>query len=331
MKAIYLTETGGPDVLRYGDLPDPVPQANEVLVRVKAVALNPIDTYLRNGANYWQLPMPYVPGSDLAGEVVAVGDKVNGFRAGDRVWGSNQGFMGRQGVFSELAAVGEQWLYPIPSNVSYEAAAACALVGITAHLGLFQRGALRSGHVIFVRGGTGGVGSMVIQMARSVGAKVISTAGSDVKAQRCHELGAHLVIRHPTERMLESILEVAPNGVDFFWETLREPDFELAVNAMAEGGQMILMAGREARPTFPVGPFYVKGCSLHGFVMFKASPQEQQVAASDINHWLASGMLKPQIDRVMELKDAAEAHRLQEASTVQKDGSLAGKILLRVS
>lgn len=330
MKAIYFTETGSPDVLQYGDLPTPKIDRDQVLVRIRAASLNPIDTYLRNGANYWPLTFPFVPGCDFAGEIVELGPTVSHWKVGDRVWGSNQGLLGRQGTFAEFAAIDSHWLYPIPKETSYEEAAACALVGITAHLGLFAKGQFRADETLFVRGGTGGVGSMVVQMACAMGGKVITTAGSDSKAQRCRELGAHHVIRHPTDALLDEIQTFAPEGVDLFWETLRDPDFDLAVAAMRESGRMILMAGRDARPNFPVGPFYVKGCSLHGFVMFKAPPQLQQLAANDINHWFTTGALRAQIDRVLPLSEARQAHQLQESNTVQRSGGLAGKIVLRV-
>jgi NADPH2:quinone reductase len=136
MKAAYIEEPGPAEaVIRYGDLPRPQPQAGQVLVKVGAVAVNPIDTYLRGGANYWPLPRPFILGCDLAGTVVERGPGATRFQVGDRVWGSNQGLMGRQGTFAEYCAVDEVWLYPTPPQVTDEQAAACALVGITAHLG----------------------------------------------------------------------------------------------------------------------------------------------------------------------------------------------------
>jgi len=328
MKAAYILETGEPDVIQFGELPDPEPSEGQVLIRVAAVSVNPIDTYIRGGANYWTLPQPYVLGCDLAGTVIGVGSGVSEFQIGDRVWGSNQGLQGRQGCFSELAAVDAQWLYPTPSNVTDNQAAACALVGITAHLGLIGRARLSVGETLFVRGGAGGVGSMVVQMAKSLGAKVITTAGGPEKAEVCQQLGADHVIDYRNTDIAKAVAELAPNGVDVFWETLREPDFDLAVACMAENGRIVLMAGRTARPEFPVGPFYVKNCSLLGFVMFKASAVQQRGSAQDINHWLATGRLTPLIDRVLPLRQAAEAHRLQEAHTVQKQSLLSGKIVL---
>ncbi len=336
MKAVYFTQTGSPDVLQYGDLPVPKPGVGQALIRVRAVSLNPIDTYIRNGANYWPLPNPFIPGCDFAGEIVELGGEALPSGApipghlvvGQRVWGSNQGLLGRQGTFAEFAVVDYPYIYPLPDFVDYETAAACSLVGITAHLGLFRSGKLQAGEKIFVRGGTGGVGAMVLQMAKAVGAFVITTAGSETKAERCKQLGADVVIQYKNSDVANVLKIAAPQGVQLFWETLREPDFDFAVASMADEGRMILMAGRDARPSFPVGPFYVKGCSLHGFAMFKVAAEVQQTCASDINHWLTTKQLKAQIDRVLPLSEAAAAHRLQEQNTIHKSGELNGKIVL---
>lgn len=330
MKAAFIRETGPADKIEYGDVPTPEPKEGEVLVKIKAVSVNPIDTYIRNGANYWELPKPYILGADFAGEVAALGAKASRFKVGDRVWGSNQGLMGRQGVFAEFAAIGEQWCYPIPKEVKDECAAACALVGITAHLGLFNRAQLKSGETIFVHGGTGGVGAMVVQMAKAAGATVIATAGSPEKAALCKKLGADQVIEYKTQDEVAEVKKLAPSGVNIYWETLREPDFDKIVPMMAERGRVILMAGRDARPVFPVGPFYVKGLSLLGFVMFKATTEEQRACAEEINKWLASGKLKSQITKTFPLSQAADAHQLQEANTLQKAGTISGKIVLTV-
>ena len=309
MKAAYIEETGPPENIIYGDLPQPEPADNQVLVEVRAVALNPVDTYIRNGANYWELPQPFVVGCDLAGTVSAVGSGAKQFQVGDRVWGTNQGLLGRQGTFAEYCAVDECWLYPIPENVSDEAAAACSLVGVTAHLGLFRDAKLKTGETVFVHGGTGGVGSMVVQMAKAAGARVITTGGTDEKCTRCLELGADVAVNYKTSDVAEAVQRFAPDGVHVVWETLRDPDLEQLVSFLAERGRLVLMAGRDARPPFPVGPFYVKGCSLYGTVMFKATSEEMQTCADDINHWLDSGKLQPQIAQTLSLSEAAAAHR----------------------
>jgi NADPH2:quinone reductase len=329
MKAAYIEQTGPPSNIRYDDLPTPSPTGSQVLVKVGAVAVNPIDTYVRAGMVKFDLPKPFVVGCDLAGTVEAIGPAVKSFKKGERVWGSNQGLLGRQGTFAEFAAVDEQWIYPTPDGVADESAAAGALVGITAHLGLFRDAKLKTGETLFVNGGTGGVGSTVVQMAHAVGARAITTCGSDEKCAIARELGADLAINYKKQDVLAEVKKFAPQGVNVFWETLRQPDFERAVEMLAQRGRMVLMAGREARPTFPVGPFYVKGCTLYGFVMFAATPQEQAAAAADINRWLAEGKFRPRIDRVLPLSETAKAHELQEQSTVNQTGALAGKLVLK--
>ena len=156
-------------MIQYGDVPVPTPGLGEVLVQVRAVSVNPIDVYIRAGVVAMPLPKPFIIGCDLAGVVTAVGSQAGRFKIGDRVWGSNQGLLGRQGTFAEYAAVAEEWLYPIPEGVSDNAAAAVALVGITAHVGLFRCANLQAGETVFVNGGTGGVGSAVVLMARATG------------------------------------------------------------------------------------------------------------------------------------------------------------------
>jgi NADPH2:quinone reductase len=329
MKAAYIEQTGPPENILYGDLPKPEPTGSNVRVRVGAVAVNPVDTYIRNGAIAWDLPKPFIVGCDLAGVVEAVGPEVGRLRVGDRVWGTNQGLLGRQGTFAEYCSVDECWLYPTPDGTSDETAAACALVGVTAHLGLFRDAKVREGESVFVHGGTGGVGSMVVQMAKAAGARVLATGGSDEKVARCKELGADVAVNYKTQDIEEAVRDFAPQGVDVFWETLREPNFDQIVDFLAERGRIVLVAGRDARPEFPVGLFYVKNCSMFGFVMFKASPEELAVCADEMNCWFAEGKLKAQIGKTMPLSETAAAHRLQEENTLQKTGTLAGKIVLR--
>src|SRR5205814_10079331 len=143
--------------------------------------------------------------------------------------------------------------------------AAVSLLAITAHLGLVSHTQLRSGEILFVNGDSGGVGSSVIQIARNLGAHVITTAGTDEKVERCRELGADLALNYKTQDVDRAIKEFAPDGVNVWWETLREPNFESTISLLAMRGRMIVMAGRDAKPPFPVGAFYTKDCSIHGF------------------------------------------------------------------
>ncbi len=272
------------------------------------------------------LPRPFIVGCDLAGVVEATGTAATRFSKGDRVWGSNQGLLGRQGTFAEYAAVDECWLYPTPEEVSDHDAAAVALVGITAHLGLFRDAQLKAGENLFINGGTGGVGACVLQMARAIGARVFTTAGSREKVQACRQLGATMAVNYQTDDVDAALGKFG--AIDVWFETLRDQDFDRAIKHLAFRGRMIVMAGRDSRPPFPVGPFYVKDGKLLGFAMFNASADEQRKCAAEINRWLAKGRLRPRIDRVLPLSETAAAHRLQEESTLRKTGALAGKIVL---
>ncbi|MCA9139691.1 MAG: NADPH:quinone reductase [Planctomycetales bacterium] len=324
MKAAYINQTGSADVIQFGDLEDPVAGPGQVLIRNHAVSVNPIDTYVRSGIVAFDLPEPYLLGCDAAGTVESVGDGVDSFSPGDRVWCTNQGLLGRQGTFAERIAVGAEWCFHLPDKVDFQTAAANALVGVTAHLGLFRCAAVEPGEVILVIGGTGGVGAMVVQMAKAAGATVITTAGSDEKCARASELGADHVINYQDESIVEATKKIAPKGVNVFWETRRMPNFDEAVDMLAPRGRMIVMAGRDSRPEFPVGPFYVKECSLHGFVMFKATSLEMRRCAEEMNRWMAGGKLVANIAHTLPLSDAAQAHRIQEAENV------GGKIVLTV-
>ena len=328
MKAAYIESVGDPDVIQVGEVDEPSIGEGQVLIRVHAASVNPIDTYVRSGVIAFDLPQQFCPGCDAAGVIEAIGSNVNHFAIGDRIWCTNQGLLGRQGTFAEKIAVDADWCFPLPDSVSYEDAAANALVAITAHLGLFREAQIEAGETILVIGGAGGGGSMVVQMAKAAGATVIATAGSPTKAETAKQLGADFVIDYSKESIAEQTKKHAPRGVNVFWETRRDPDFELAVDVLGERGRMVLMAGRDARPAFPVGPFYVKECSLHGFVMFKATPVEMRAAADDINAWMANGKLKSNIGATFTLDQAADAHRLQESATLSGSSQLSGKIIV---
>lgn len=327
MKAAFYENPGPPDVIRYADFPTPEPKAGELRVKVEAASVNPIDTYTRAGS-VGGGTLPAIVGRDFAGTVESVGAGVMQFRVGDRVWGANQNLPGRPGTFAEFTVAGEEWVQPLPAGVDFKDAAAIALVGITAHLGLFWCANLKSGETVFVNGGTGGVGSAVVQMAKAVGAKVITTAGSAEKVARAKSLGADVVIDYKSEDVAAAVKAATGGaGISVWYETLPPTDFEKTFELMAPRGRVVVMAGRAAKPIFPNGMFYVKNLSLFGFAMFNATAAEQRRCAEDINRWLAEGKLKPLIGRVMKFSEAAAAHRLQEENTLGKAGTLTGKIV----
>lgn len=329
MKAAYINQTGPPENISYGELPMPTASGTRVIVKVGAVAVNPVDTYIRSGLVRMDLSFPFIVGCDLAGVVEEVDPQATRLKRGDRVWGSNQGLLGRQGTFAQYVSVDECWLYPIPPGVSDEQAAATAMVGITAHLGLVRNARLQRGESILVNGASGGVGSTVVRIAKLLGARVIAAVGGSAKVEPALEMGADHAIDYKSVGVESALRKIAPSGVNVWWETSREPDFDRIVSGLSARGRIVLMAGREAKPSFPVGPFYVKGCSMHGFIMFMAHPSEQWQAAVDLNRWMSEGRLKTRIDRVLPLSETAMAHRLQEENTLAHKGTVMGKLVLK--
>ena len=330
MKAAFIRQTGEPSVIEYAELPTPEPRATEVLVKVGAVAVNPIDTYIRAGIVSMISQYPYIIGSDLAGTVEAVGTEVKRFKPGDRVWGSNQGLFGRRGTFSEFASVDERWLYPTPAKEDDTEAAAGALVGLTAHMGLFLHADLEPGEVVFVNGGAGGVGSAVVQLAKAAGAFVVTTGGNEKSIAVCKSMGADLVLDYNQHNLDDQIraFSLPHGGIHVWFETQREPTLDRTVSLMAPRGRIIIMAGRASRPEFPVGPFYVKDLRMLGFAMFNGSPDEQRASAEKLNALYGVNKWRPVVGMTMKLSEAAEAHQIQEDNTLKRKGVLRGKIVL---
>jgi NADPH2:quinone reductase len=298
------------------------PAEGQLKIRNKAIGLNFVDVYQRTGL--YKTALPFVAGNEGAGEVIAVGPGVTGFKVGDRI-----AYQGPVGAYAEERLLPVDKAAHLPDGISYEVAAASLLKGATAFYLLHWTHELKAGETILVHAAAGGTGQILTQWAKAIGATVIGTAGSDEKCEIVRKNGADLAINYKTEDVAARVKEFAPEGINVWWETLREPDFDRTISLLAPRGRMILMAGRDARPQFPVGPFYVKGCHLYGFAMFNATTDELRAAAEDVNRWLAAGQVKPCIDRVLPLSETAEAHRLQEDSTVGKSGTLAGKIVLR--
>lgn len=337
MKAAFLNSFGPPEVIQYGDLPTPSPMRGEVRVKVAVAAVNPVDTYIRAGMLKMDAPMPFIPGCDFAGTVDSVGAGVTGFKIGDRVWGSNQGLLGRQGTFAECVCVSEDYAYPTPENVSDEDAAANALVGITAWIGLVAKADVQPGEIVLINGATGGVGSMALQIAHACGAYTIAVIGR--KAEAALSLGAHWLIDYNTPDLVGQVAQCVKSGpevfdshtgVDVFYDTQPPGDLERTVACMNMNGRIIVMAGRAANPLFPNGAFYPKNLSLFGFAMFNISPDVQRRAATDMNRWMSERKLKSLIGARFPLEKAAEAHRLQEENTIGRKGTLTGKIIVTV-
>lgn len=325
MLAAFIHAVGPPENIQVGELPVPQVGPNDVLVRVAAVCVDPIDTYIRSGAYPIELPKPFIIGRDLVGTVERVGSTVTKFAPGERVWCNNQGYDGRQGSFAEYAAVDEQRLYPLPPGVDELQAVAFVHSALTASVGL-QKIALQPGDSLLVSGAAGNVGAAILQLAHAVGIRTFATAGSAEGLAWCRQLGAEVAADyHQADELDKAVQAFAPAGVTAYWDTSGHQNLEKAVAWLGHHGRLILMSGLNARPVFPVGPFYTKNCSLFGFTVTSLSADELRLHAENINAWFASGKLQVRIDRVLQLGEAAEAHRL-----VESRGGVTGKIVIKI-
>lgn len=221
MKSIYIETGGSSDVLTYGDQPVPVITDHQVLVKVKAAGVNPIDTKLRAAPERFPVSLPCIPGCDAAGEVITVGTNVTDFNIGDAVYFSQPGFNKRQGTYAEYVAVDASLLAHKPSSLTFEQAASAPLVLITAWEALHDRARIQPGQTVLIHAGAGGVGHVAIQLAKLAGANVITTVSNEHKAEFVSQLGAGKTIIYKQQNFVEEVLNwTQGNGVDIVFDTV---------------------------------------------------------------------------------------------------------------
>lgn len=308
MAAAYVTALGAAGDIRVGRLPIPVPGPGEVLVRVGAVSANHVDTFVRSGAYATDLRFPFVIGRDLAGTVAEAGE---GFARGDRVWCNSLGYDGRQGSFAEYAVVPAERLYRLPGGVDPVDAVSVFHPAATACLGLFREARIEPGEWVFVGGAGGGVGTAVVRLAASAGARVVAVDRAE-NAEWCRLSGASEFFDRDDPDLAKKILDIVPCGVDVYWDNSGHHDFERVLPLLARGGRLILMAGLRAQAMLPIGAVYTRDIGIHGFAITNASVTDLGLAAETINRELVSGRLRGRIRAKLALADAAAAHRMLE-------------------
>jgi NADPH:quinone reductase-like Zn-dependent oxidoreductase len=325
VRAAFITEPGPAEAITVGQLPDPVPGPGEVLVAVRVVVVNPVDTFVRSGQYATPVPFPFVIGRDLAGEVVACGAAAHRFAPGDLVWCNSLGHEGRPGSFAELAAVPEDRLYRLPEGVSPELAVAVAHPAATAYLGWFRHAGLRPGQTVFVGGGAGNVGRAAVAMARAAGARVLASA-RPADFGRCRAAGADEVADYADPGLAGVLRGQAPGGVDVFWDTSGRQELSLAAEVIRPGGQILVTAGHAGGGLAPVPlwALYTRDVRIDGFVISRAAAADLASAAELINQLTARDLLTADIDEVLPLEQAAQAHARMEARQVR------GRLLLRI-
>lgn len=317
MNAAFVRRLGGVEEIEVGRLPVPSCDRDDVLIRVQALAVNHVDTFVRSGAYATERPMPFIIGRDLVGQVVAVGERVNDRRPGEQVWCNSLGYDGRQGTFADYALAPAERVYPLPENQDPVEAVSVLHPTATAYLGLFREGRLTSGDTVFVGGAAGAVGSATVQLAVATGARVIASA-SVADTDWVQACGADTVFDYHAPDLCEQIRRAAPAGIDLYWDNSGHHDPEHTLGLLAQGGRIIVAAGLHANVRLPMGALYTRDASLRGFAISNASVADLAGAAAQVNCLLARGELRMRIGRRLRLSDAAEAHRLQEAQGSDK-------------
>jgi 2-desacetyl-2-hydroxyethyl bacteriochlorophyllide A dehydrogenase len=342
VKAIVFRQHGGPEVLQYADVPDSEPRPNEVLVRVRACALNHLDLWVRGGLPNVPIPLPHIPGSDVAGEIAKIGSEVTTVRVGQKVvlapgvscgkcaacvsgqdnrcrQFTNLGYM-IDGGCAEFVRVPEVNCLPYPENLSFEQAAAVPLVFQTAWHMLIARAELQPGEDVLVLGAGSGVGSAAIQIAKFFGARVIATAGSDEKLAKARELGADHAINHKSQKIRDEVRRITnKRGVDVVFEHVGTATWDDSLASLALAGRLVTCGnttGYDAK--IDLRFLFSRQLSLLGSYMGVKSELHT------VMKLVAAGRLKPVVDRTFPLAEAAAAHAYLET------GQQFGKVVLSI-
>ncbi|KAF0219589.1 MAG: NADPH2quinone [Geobacteraceae bacterium] len=315
MKAIRVHEFGAPEVMRLEEVPDPQPGAGEVLLRIQAAGVNPVDTYIRSGLYPVKMALPYTPGFDAAGVVEAIGEGVTRFKVGDRLYTAGT----VSGAYAEKALCNESQLHPLHSRVSFSQGAGVGVPFGAAFRALFQRTHTLAGEAVLVHGASGGVGIAALQLARAAGMTVIGTAGTEQGRQLAIEQGAHFALDHHDPDHLEQARAItAGRGVDVILEMLANVNLGRDLGALATGGRVVVIGSRgkvEIDPREAMG----LDAAILGMVLFNASAKEMASIHAALGAGLENGTLRPVVSREMRLSDAAAAHHaVMEASTYGK-------------
>ncbi len=318
MKAVRVHEFGGPEVMRVEDVPDLQPAAGEVLIRVAAAGVNPVETYIRNGNYAFRPDLPYTPGSDGAGVIEELGPGVELYKKGDRVY-----FFGSKcGSYAELALCSETHIRPLPDDISFSQGAALGIPYGTAYRALFQRGSAQAGETVLVHGASGGVGIAAAQLAAAAGLRVIGTAGSDKGRQLVREQGAEYAVTHDEANDPSLIRRLTGDkGVDLVLEMLANVNLGADLKILSEKGRVVVIG---SRGTVEIDPRLTmqRETDIRGMILTKASEDELVEIHAAITAGLRKGTLRPVIGREFKLIDAPMAHE-----TVLSPGA-SGKIVL---
>ena len=319
MKAIRVHQFGGPEVLKLEEVPDPQLGPAQVLVQVRAAGVNPVDAYIRTGTYASKPNLPYTPGSDAAGVIIAVGSDVKGFHTGDRVYGVGA----KTGSYAEKALFDESSVHPLPEHVTFEQGAAIGVPYGTAYRGLLLRAEAKPAETVLVHGASGGVGTAAVQLARAAGMTVIGTAGSEAGMKLVKEQGAHHVLNHSTEGYLDELMKLTNGrGVDVIVELLANKNLAKDLTVLAKKGRVAVIGNRG---TIEINPrdAMAREADIRGVTLMASTPDESRLTYAALDAGLENGTLKPVIGDRIPLAEAARAHE-----AVMKHSGALGKIVL---
>jgi NADPH:quinone reductase len=320
MKAIQVQKTGGPEALTLMDLPVPKPKANEAVVKIAAIGVNFIDVYFREGR--YPAPLPFIDGQEAAGTVTEVGSEVKTVKPGDRV-----AYTGVIGAYAQYAAVPADRLVHVPDKITDQQAAAAMLQGMTAHYLVNSTYPLKKGETALIHAAAGGVGLLLVQMAKNIGARAIGTVGTEEKAKLAREAGADDVILYTQQDFeVETKRLTDGKGVHVVYDGVGKSTFEKGLNVLRPRGYMVLFGGASGA----VSPFDPIALSQKGslfltrptLVNYIATREELEQRSNDVLGSVAAGKLKLRIGHVYKLEEVQQAHRDLEGRKTT------GKILL---
>jgi NADPH:quinone reductase len=318
VKAIRVSQFGGPEVLKWEEIPDLIPAPTQVLVGIKAAGVNPIENYVRTGTYALKPNLPYTPGADGAGIVQAVGASVTRFKTGDSVY-----LIGSQtGTYAEQALALENQVFPLPKNITFAQGAALGIPYSTAHRALFHRAQAQKGESVLIHGASGGVGTAAIQLAKRAGLTVIGTGGTDQGRQLIKTLGADFVLDHHDPNFSQKLLEVTENkGVNIIIEMLANINLGRDLTYLSKYGRVVVVGSRGPVEINP-RDLMSREAAILGMVNATTNASELEKIHFDLIEGLKDGSIKPIVGQELPLKDAAQSHE-----AVMKPGAH-GKIVL---
>ncbi|MDQ0256895.1 NADPH2:quinone reductase [Evansella vedderi] len=308
MKAVVYKEYGNPEVLHVQEMEKPSPKENEVLIRVGASAINPVDTYFRKGIR--EVPrFPHIPHFDLGGVVEEVGEGVSHVKAGDRVWATNVA-----GTSAEYVTASSEAVFPLPDTTTEVEGAALAMPFMTAHLSLHYRAKIQPGETVLIYGGAGAVGNASIQLAKRAGAKVIATAGNEEKAAFCQKAGADNVILYKETDLVEKVNEITNNqGIDIILDMSLSENIEQNLTIIKTGGRIVTIGSpKNNTPSLPWRLLNQKHASLLGVLLFTAPKEELKKAGDEISSLLEQQTIFAHVGATYTFEEAAKAHTALE-------------------